>query len=46
MQDADAGPRCTAVWQVRTKADRMMCDDGKQMMERQWERDDREEEEA
>lgn len=23
------GPRCTAVWQVRTNADRMICDDGK-----------------
>lgn len=32
------GPRCTAVWQVRTKAGRMICDDGKQMTERREER--------
>ena len=34
------GPRCTAVQQVRTKPDRMICDDGRQMIEQQRERND------
>lgn len=41
MEGAEMGPRCTAVWQVRTNADRMICDDGKQMTEHWKERNDK-----
>lgn len=41
MAGAEMGPRCTAVWQVRTNADRMICDDGKQMTEHWKERNDK-----
>lgn len=34
MEGTEVGPRCTAVQQVRTKPDRMICDDGGQMRER------------
>lgn len=40
MEGAAVGPRWAAVWQVRTKTDRMMCDDRKQMMELQRETSD------
>lgn len=31
MEAAADGPRCTAIQQERTKADRMICDDGREM---------------
>lgn len=32
MEGTQVGPRCTAVLQVRTKADEMMSDDRRQMI--------------